>query len=200
MTVNRVHLVKDDIFFYILKAILLLINLTKTTNANIQKIIAFESGFDRIMDIIDGETAEASLGEGGIIVEDCLNLLIQLLKANNSNQSFFIEANYIKKICKYFDLSSKTPDSEATSSAEKKSWSMQKTINTSLLLKLIRCLVAPNNTNSKQEQIVACQKAYNHFGLLHRLCAMLIVQEGMPVDLLCQTLATIGQVIKGLLN
>jgi len=200
MTVNRVHLVKDDLFFYILKAILLLINLTKTTNANIQKIIAFESGFDRIMDIIDGETAEASLGEGGIIVEDCLNLLIQLLKANNSNQSFFIEANYIKKICKYFDLSSKTPDSEATSSTEKKSWSMQKTINTSLLLKLIRCLVAPNNTNSKQEQIVACQKAYNHFGLLHRLCAMLIVQEGMPVDLLCQTLATIGQVIKGLLN
>jgi intracellular protein transport protein USO1 len=184
-----------------LQAILLLINLTKTTNANIQKIIAFESGFDRIMDIIDGETAEASLGEGGIIVEDCLNLLIQLLKANNSNQSFFIEANYIKKICKYFDLSSKTPDSEqATSSTEKKSWSMQKTINTSLLLKLIRCLVAPNNTNSKQEQIVACQKAYNHFGLLHRLCAMLIVQEGMPVDLLCQTLATIGQVIKGLLD
>ncbi len=177
----------------------MLINLTKTTNANIQKIIAFESGFDRIMDIIDGETAEATLGEGGIIVEDCLNLLIQLLKGNSSNQSFFIEANYIKKICKYFDLSSKSTDTESAPT-ENKAWSMQKTINTSLLLKLVRCLAAPNNTNSKQEQIVACQKAYNHFGLLHRLCAMLVVQEGMPVDLLCQTLATIGQVIKGMLK
>lgn len=145
------------------------------------------------MDIIDGEIADASLGEGGIIVEDCLNLLIQLLKSNSSNQSFFVEANYIKKICKYFDVSTKSGEISPDNSI----WCMQKTTNTSLLLKLIRCIVAANSSNSKPEQIVACQKACNRFGLLHRLCALLIVQDGMPVDILCQTLATIAQVIKG---
>ena len=194
-------------------AILLLTNLTKTTNANIQKIIAFESGFDRVMEIIDSEGAAL---DGGVVVEDCFNLLINLLKSNHSNQNFFKEANYIKKICKYFDLTSSStpapinpPSSSSSSSSSavsgiesleissgsgsSTSWTLQKTVNISLLLKLIRCLVAPNNP---QQQIVACQKAYNHFGLLHRLCAMLML-PGIPADLLSQTLSTVAQVIRG---
>ena len=183
-------------------AILLLTNLTKTTNANIQKIIAFESGFDRIMEIIDSEGAAL---DGGVVVEDCFNLLINLLKSNHSNQNFFKEANYIKKICKYFDLtstnSSSTTSNNSTelidgnsSNSSSTNWTLQKTVNISLLLKLIRCLVAPNNP---QQQIVSCQKAYNHFGLLHRLCAMLML-PGIPADLLSQTLSTVAQVIRGI--
>lgn len=163
------------------EAILILNKLTKT-NANIQKIIVFESGFDRIMEIIE---SEGSALDGGVIVEDCFNLLLNLLETNSSNQSFFKEANYIKKICKYFDMSGNTsgnaslgldPDPSANN------WTLQKTTNLSLLLKLIRCLVAPNN----QQQIINdCQKAYNHFGLLHRLCALL-TWPGVPADLLSQ--------------
>lgn len=151
-------------------AILILNNLTKT-NANIQKIIAFESGFDKIMEIIE---SEGSVLDGGVIVEDCFNLLLNLLQKNYSNQSFFKEANYIKKICKYFELSGS--DDTATN------WTQQKTTNLSLLLRLIQCLVAPNN----QHQIINdCQKAYNHFGLLHRLC-VLLTWPGVPADLLSQ--------------
>lgn len=151
-------------------AILILNNLTKT-NANIQKIIAFESGFDKIMEIIEGE---GTVLDGGVIVEDCFNLLLNLLQKNYSNQSFFKEANYIKKICKYFELTG----SDDTAS----SWTQQKTTNLSLLLRLIQCLVAPNN----QQQIINdCQKAYNHFGLLHRLC-VLLTWPGVPSDLLSQ--------------
>ncbi|CAG5078796.1 Similar to Uso1: General vesicular transport factor p115 (Mus musculus) [Cotesia congregata] len=67
-------------------ALLLLIQLTKG-NANIQKIVAFENAFDRIFDVI---TQEGS-AEGGIVVEDCLLLMLNLLKGNLSNQNFFKE-------------------------------------------------------------------------------------------------------------
>ncbi|RNA34011.1 General vesicular transport factor p115-like protein, partial [Brachionus plicatilis] len=162
-------------------AILILNKLTQT-NANIQKIIAFESGFDRVMEIIEGE---GSVLDGGVIVEDCFNLLLNLLQKNYSNQSFFKEANYIKKICRYFELSGS--EDAATN------WTQQKTTNLSLLLRLIQCLVAPNN----QQQIINdCQRAYNHFGLLHRLC-VLLTWPGVPADLLSQAICTVGEVIRG---
>jgi hypothetical protein len=168
---------------------LLLNNLTKT-NANIQKIIAFESGFDRIMEIIEGE---GSVLDGGVVVEDCFNLLLNLLQTNHSNQSFFKEANYIKKICKYLDLNSSTMGGNSGSlngldanpaESNVTSWTLQKTSNLSLLLKLIRCLVAPNNS---QQIVIDCQKAFSHFGLLHRLCALLTL-PGVPADLLSEVI------------
>lgn len=161
-------------------AIVLLINLTKT-NGNIQKIVAFESGFDRIMEIIE---SEGNILRGGVIVEDCLNLLINLLQTNHSNQSFFKEANFIKLICKYLDLND---DNNKTSSevdeqpgSALSDWSAQKCTNLSLFLKLVRCLVAPSN---QQQIITDSQKGFSHFGLLHRLCAFLTL-PGVPADLL----------------
>lgn len=67
----------------------MLIQLTKG-NANIQKIVAFENGFDRIFDVISQEGGV----EGGIIVEDCLLLMLNLLRGNVSNQNFFKEGNF----------------------------------------------------------------------------------------------------------
>jgi hypothetical protein len=141
------------------------------------------------MEIIEGE---GSVLDGGVVVEDCFNLLLNLLQTNYSNQSFFKEANYIKKICKYLDLNSSTMGGLSSSGlngldvnpgealSPTTSWSLQKTTNLSLLLKLIRCLVAPNNS---QQIVIDCQKAFSHFGLLHRLCALLTL-PGVPADLL----------------
>lgn len=67
---------------------LLLIQLTKG-NANIQKIVAFENAFDRIFDVIEQE----GNADGGIVVEDCLLLMLNLLRGNVSNQNFFKEGN-----------------------------------------------------------------------------------------------------------
>ena len=58
-----------------------MISLTET-NADIQKIVAFENAFDRLLEII---TAEGGLN-GGIIVQDCLQLTLNLLRYNVSNQ------------------------------------------------------------------------------------------------------------------
>ena len=69
------------IFF---QTLLALIELTRG-NPNIQKIVAFESGFEMLFGIMQ----EEGLSDGGVVVEDCLMLLLHLLKNNTSNQQFF---------------------------------------------------------------------------------------------------------------
>ena len=58
-------------------------------NANLQKIVAFENAFDKIVDIIELE----GYSDGGIVVEDCLRLMLNLLRNNSSNQTFFRYTN-----------------------------------------------------------------------------------------------------------
>lgn len=60
---------------------MLLISLTES-NADLQKIVAFENAFERLLAIIDEEGAIS----GGIIVQDCLQLVQNLLRYNVSNQ------------------------------------------------------------------------------------------------------------------
>jgi hypothetical protein len=80
-------------------ALLLLIQLTKG-NANLQKIVAFENAFDKLVDIVQMEDHS----DGGIVVEDCLRLMLNLLRNNPSNQTFFREGSYIQKVAPFFDL------------------------------------------------------------------------------------------------
>ena len=61
----------------------------------LQKLVAFENAFERIFKIID---SEGSLTHGGVIVQDCLSLLANLLRLNASNQSFFRETGWVSKL------------------------------------------------------------------------------------------------------
>lgn len=49
--------------------------------------MAFENGYDHIFEIIRSE----GFADGGVVVEDCLILMINLLRNNPSNQTFFKE-------------------------------------------------------------------------------------------------------------
>lgn len=66
-----------------------------TSSPELQKLVAFESAFDRIFSIVD---AEGSLTHGGTAVQDCLSLLANLLRLNASNQSYFRETGWVKKL------------------------------------------------------------------------------------------------------
>ena len=65
------------------------------SSSDLQKLVAFENAFDRIFGIID---AEGSLAHGGIVVQDCLSLLGNLLRLNSSNQSYFRETGWVRKL------------------------------------------------------------------------------------------------------
>ena len=63
----------------------------------IQKLVAFENGFDRVLNLME---AEGGLSRGGSIIQDCLTLLANLLRLNISNQSLFRETGCVPKLAK----------------------------------------------------------------------------------------------------
>ena len=65
------------------------------SSPDLQKLVTFESAFDRIFKIID---EEGSLTHGGVVVQDCLSLLANLLRLNPSNQTFFRETGWVAKL------------------------------------------------------------------------------------------------------
>ncbi|XP_075421344.1 general vesicular transport factor p115 isoform X10 [Ascaphus truei] len=157
--------------------LLLLQHLTKS-NASIQKIVAFESAFERLLDII----TEEGNSDGGIVVEDCLLLLQNLLKNNNSNQNFFKEGSYIQRMKPWFEVG----DDNA-------GWSAQKVTNLHLMLQLVRVLVSPVNPPGATS---SCQKSMFQCGLLQQLCTILMA-TGVPADILTETINTVSEVIRG---
>ncbi|KAI9709144.1 MAG: hypothetical protein M1820_003591 [Bogoriella megaspora] len=74
--------------------LLLCTDLTQSS-MELQKLVAFENAFDRVFRLIE---AEGSLLQGGIIVQDCLSLLANLIRGNTSNQSLFRETGCVLKV------------------------------------------------------------------------------------------------------
>ncbi|XP_067903065.1 general vesicular transport factor p115 isoform X2 [Heterodontus francisci] len=157
--------------------LLLLQQLTKA-NAAIQKIVAFENAFERLLDII----TEEGMSDGGIVVEDCLLLLLNLMKNNSSNQNFFKEGSYIQRMKPWFEVAE-----------DNSGWSAQKVTNLHLMLQLVRVLVSPVNPPGATSN---CQKSAFQCGLLQQLCTILMA-TGVPADILTETINTVSEVIRG---
>ncbi|XP_065349618.1 general vesicular transport factor p115 isoform X3 [Cloeon dipterum] len=157
-------------------ALLLLISLTKG-NANIQKIVAFENAFDRLFEVI---ASEGGL-DGGIVVEDCLLLMYNLLRANPSNQNFFKEGSFIQKLTPMLQ-----PGSED-------GWAAQRAANCHALLQVLRTLVAPANP---AQATSACQQIMRGSGLLGSLSDSLMA-SGVPADVLTETVCSVAEVMRG---
>uniref|UniRef100_A0A8C4Q0Z9 General vesicular transport factor p115 n=1 Tax=Eptatretus burgeri TaxID=7764 RepID=A0A8C4Q0Z9_EPTBU len=157
---------------------LLLLQQLNKGNAAIQKIVAFENAFERLLDVI----AEEGYTDGGIVVEDCLLLLQSLLEHNSSNQNFFKEGSYIPRMTPWFEVAE-----------ESIGWSAQKVTNLHLMLQLVQILVSPTNPPGAT---ASCQRAMMHCELLQRLCAILMA-TGVPADILTETINTVSEVIRG---
>lgn len=161
--------------------ILLLLELTKS-HTTIQKIVAFENAFERIMLVIDSE----GLCDGGVVVEDCLRLLHQLLKGNASNQILFREGNFIQRLLRLVDLN-------LTNDSELHNWSAQKVVNVQLVLQIIKSLVSPNN---KSQITRLCQSVISDCGLFGKLCNI-VMANGVPADVLTKAIYTVADVVRG---
>ncbi|CCG81738.1 putative Intracellular protein transport protein [Taphrina deformans PYCC 5710] len=75
------------------EGLLLLLKLVRY-HTELQKRVAFENAFEKVITIVD---AEGGL-EGGIITSDCFTLLHNLLVENLSNQNWFRETDLFRRI------------------------------------------------------------------------------------------------------
>ena len=75
------------------EGLLLLLKLVNG-NTELQKRVAFENAYDKVFAIIQEEGGL----EGGIVTSDCLTLLYNLLSGNVSNQNWFRETEFFRKI------------------------------------------------------------------------------------------------------
>jgi hypothetical protein len=94
--------------------------------------------------------------EGGIIVQDCVQLMQHLLKYNASNQSLFRETNCIKQVPKMLSSFKEVKGAgvvEMRLSDPSNKWNEQKEANCSFVVELIRILLAGNNQNSRTNQV-----------------------------------------------
>ena len=162
-------------------ALIMLFKVTKG-NANLQKIVAFENAFDKLFEIMEAE----GWTDGGIVVEDCLRLLLNLLRNNPSNQTFFKEGSYISRI---------KPSLEVFETDDV-GWDAQKVANMLHILHLVRTLVSPTNPG---QVTASCQASVSSSGVLTLLTTILLA-SGIPADVLTETINTIAEVIRGANN
>lgn len=157
---------------------LLLLTAMTASNVELQKIIAFHNVFEKLLDTIQGESGL----DGGIVVEDCFQLIMNLNQNNPSNQNYFRETSCIQRLPEILSI--------ATEQSEPEEWeNPQKLANLMKMLQLIRLLTQPRGTNTKPNQLIM-----ERCGLVSLLVA-LVALEIIPVQIRSYSFFVLGNVI-----
>ncbi|CAH1443493.1 unnamed protein product [Lactuca virosa] len=165
------------------EALLLLTYLTREAE-EIQKILVFEGAFEKIFSIIKEEGGS----EGGVVVQDCLELLNNLLRNNASNQVLLRETIGFDSIISILKLRGTTY-----------SFTQQKTINLLSGLETVSLLVSGgletdpgSNNNRLTNKTVLVQR-----NVLEHLLMLGVESQWAPVAVRCAAFECIGDLISG---
>lgn len=132
------------------EGLLLLVSITET-NTDIQKIVAFQNVFEKILTIVK----EEDVITGGIIVQDCLQLIHNLIKHNTSNQNLFRETSCVNQVSKLLLSDSLVRCFQGN--IDSNFWNSQSITNILLLMEVFRILCGPKNPSSAANQHVISQ-------------------------------------------
>lgn len=163
------------------EALLLLTYLTREAE-EIQKIVVFEGAFEKIFSIIKEEGGS----EGGVVVQDCLELLNNLLRNNASNQVLLRETMGFDPLMSILRGTTYK-------------FTQQKTINILSALETIHLLMIggreadpASEKNSLTNKTVLVQKK-----VLDHLLMLGVENQWAPVPVRCMALQCIGDLIAG---
>ncbi|XP_030959643.1 golgin candidate 6-like isoform X2 [Quercus lobata] len=165
------------------EALLLLTYLTREAE-EIQKIVVFEGAFEKIFSIIKEEGGS----EGGVVVQDCLQLLNNLLRTNASNQILLRETMGFDPVISILKLRGSTYN-----------FTQQKTINLLSALETINLLMMGGteadpgkDANKLTNKATLVQKK-----VLDHLLLLGVESQWAPVAVRCAALQCIGDLISG---
>uniref|UniRef100_A0A1I7XR10 Uso1_p115_head domain-containing protein n=1 Tax=Heterorhabditis bacteriophora TaxID=37862 RepID=A0A1I7XR10_HETBA len=126
-----------------------------------------------------------------IVIEDCLFVILNLLRRNAMNQQLFRENNLIPRLGVVLHTFLYGTEEDQTVSCE---WAKQRTANLIFLLQIIRSLVSPDNAGSNTH---AAQKVLHHTKMLAELCHVLLSELGVTVEVLTETIIVVAEAIRG---
>ncbi|XP_057964996.1 golgin candidate 6 [Malania oleifera] len=163
------------------EALLLLTYLTREAE-EIQKIVVFEGAFEKIFSIIKEEGGS----EGGVVVQDCLELLNNLLRNNASNQILLRETMGFDPLVSILKLR-----------ASSYSFTQQKTINLLSTLETINLLIrgGPENESGKDANRQTNKTVLVQKKVLDHLLMLGVESQWAPVAVHCAALQCIGDLI-----
>ncbi|KAL8106915.1 golgin candidate 6 [Apium graveolens] len=165
------------------EALLLLTYLTREAE-EIQKILVFEGAFEKIFSIIKEEGGS----EGGVVVQDCLELLNNLLRNNTSNQVLLRETIGFEPLISILKLRGSAY-----------SFTQQKTINLLSVLETISLLITgvPETAPGKDGNILTNKTVLVQRQVLDNLLLLGVESQWAPVAVRCATFRCIGDLIAG---
>lgn len=129
-------------------------------NADIQKLVAFEGAFEKLLDVC---AAEGRI-EGGVIVQDALEGLEALLRYNVSNQNYFRETLSIPMLAPLLfypptpsnnEFPSKHAEHEYARQLEAfcfQDWDHQKVVNAKIVLEIVALLIGGQGEGRRANQ------------------------------------------------
>jgi hypothetical protein len=139
------------------ETLLLLISLTRGSE-DLRKLVAFEGAFERCFNIIREEGA----ADGGIIVQDCLELCNNLLRGSPSNQTFFRESSFLNKLPDVVSAKVPAPSTGGPPLAAQKAANLLCALELVTLLVSdgeVRGAVKPSGANAAGDDAVAAELA-----------------------------------------
>ncbi|KJH51876.1 Chitin synthase [Dictyocaulus viviparus] len=161
------------------EAVLMLCELSRS-NSQIQQLLAYENAFIHLLDIIDTEP-----------LDNCLFVVLNLLRKNAMNQQLFRENNLISRLGIILNAFLYGTEEDEPNNNE---WVKQRTANMIFLLQVIRSLVSPDNAVTNTH---AAQKALYQTKMLAELCRVLLSEMGLPVEVLTETVIAVAESIRG---
>ncbi|XP_058199643.1 golgin candidate 6 [Rhododendron vialii] len=164
------------------EALLLLTYLTHQAE-EIQKIVVFEGAFEKIFSIIKEEGGS----EGGVVVQDCLQLLNNLIHNNVSNQVLLRETMGFDPLISILKLRGSSY-----------SFTQQKTINLLGALETINLLImrGPETDPAKDANRLTNKTGLVQKKVLDHLLMLGVESQWAPVAVRCTALRCIGDLIE----
>jgi hypothetical protein len=155
---SRLVATLDDPRDAVRNAGLVLVSDLTQSSTELQKLVAFENTFDRVFNLIE---EEGSLSQGGIVVQDCLDLLANLIQHNPSNQSLFRESGCVSKVAGLLRDVQSVPSGDG----DDEPWpSPQREKNIWGLLAIIRLFLTEGGVGVQENQA-----AFSKHGLLQQV-------------------------------
>uniref|UniRef100_A0AC35U6U2 Uso1_p115_head domain-containing protein n=1 Tax=Rhabditophanes sp. KR3021 TaxID=114890 RepID=A0AC35U6U2_9BILA len=169
--------------------VILMISELSRGSRNIQQLLVYEKTFEKLLNIVENELSDS------IVIEDCLFVILNLLKKNAANQKYFREEANLnpeltKNLIRFFSA-----DEDAYETFDNTlEWPKQRVSNIFFGLECIRTLVSIDN---EHENTLKCQKSLYQNNMLASLCEVMFFEPNAGLDVIVQTILTVSEIIRG---